>query len=71
MHPTMKSKVGNPLGIGISLQLPSEWKGILEFSRRKDLLGLVLGIIPLSSGFLHKVTRRIIKLIRRGRMLLL
>jgi hypothetical protein len=37
---------------------------------RKDLRGLGADTIPLSFGFLQKVTRRIIKLIRRGRMLL-
>jgi hypothetical protein len=71
MHPPMKSKLGSPSGSGISLQLPTEWKGILDYSWRKDLLRLGAVIIPLSSCFLQKVTRRIIKLTRKWRMLLL
>ena len=67
----MRLKVESPLDLGISLQQPSEWKGILEYSRRKDLLGWDAGITPLSSGFLQKLTRGIIKLIKRDRMSLL
>jgi hypothetical protein len=38
---------------------------------RKDLLGWDAGITPLSSSFLHKLTRGIIKLIKRDRTPLL
>jgi hypothetical protein len=64
-------KSREPFGTRISLQLPLEYKGILDFSKSKDLLGLGEDIIPLSSGFLQKVTKNIIKLTRKGRMLLL
>jgi hypothetical protein len=63
----MRLKVESPLDIEISLQKPSEWKGILDYSRRKDLLGWDIGITPLSYGFLHKFTRRIIRSIKRDR----
>jgi hypothetical protein len=59
------------LGTGISLQLLTKWRGILDFSKRKGMLGLGADIIPLSSGSLHKVTKKIIKLTGRGRVLLL
>ena len=44
---------------------------MLDYSRRKDLLGWDAGITPLSSGFLQKFTRRIFKLIKRERKPLL
>ena len=44
---------------------------MLDYSRRKDLLGWDAGITPLSYGFLQKFTRRIFKLIKRDRKLLL
>jgi hypothetical protein len=53
------------------LQQPSEWKGILDYSRWKGLFGWDAGITPLSSGFLQKLTRGIIKLIKRDKTLLL
>jgi hypothetical protein len=43
----------------------------IDFSKRKGLLGLGADIIPLSPGSLQKVTKKIIKLKRRGRMILL
>jgi hypothetical protein len=44
---------------------------MLEWSRRKDLPVLDVDIIPLLSGFLQKITREIVKLIERGKTLLL
>jgi hypothetical protein len=44
---------------------------MIDYSRRKDLLGWDVGITPLSSGFIQKFTRRIFKLIKRDRKLLL
>ena len=44
---------------------------MIDYSRRKDLLGWDVGITPLSSGFHQKFTRRIFKLIKRDRKLLL